>query len=146
MNYEFFDQVDHLLFKKSWSKRSEKVQDFSFWNWLLDLAIKLYFYMYLYWWSKCAFSILLSLARRFWNQILICVSVRSRASASSNLLGLDMYSFLWYSSSNLQTRKNCITGNCVSGNCGSGNWVKSHLISEQICEDIDFPKLQRKYC
>ena len=24
--------------------------------------------------------------------------------------------------------------------------VKGHLISEQICEDIDFPKSQRKYC
>ena len=24
--------------------------------------------------------------------------------------------------------------------------TKGHLISEQICEDIDFPKLQRKYC
>ena len=70
-------------------------------------------YMYLYWWSKCAFSILLSLARRFWNQILIWVSVRSKASASSNLLGLDMYSFLWYSSSNLQTRKNCVSGNHI---------------------------------
>ena len=23
--------------------------------------------------------------------------------------------------------------------------IKGHLISEQICEDIDFPKLQRKY-
>ena len=23
---------------------------------------------------------------------------------------------------------------------------KGHLISEQICEDIDFPKSQRKYC
>ena len=57
---------------------------------------------YLYWWSKCAFSILLSLARRFWNQIFICVSVRSSASASSNLRGLDIYSFLWYSSSNLR--------------------------------------------
>ena len=69
--------------------------------------------MYLYWWSKCAFSILLSLARRFWNQILIWVSVRSKASASSNLLGLDMYSFLWYSSSNLQTRKNCVSGDHI---------------------------------
>ena len=24
--------------------------------------------------------------------------------------------------------------------------TKGHLISEQICEDLDFPKLQRKYC
>ena len=24
-------------------------------------------------------------------------------------------------------------------------FTKGHLISEQICEDIDFPKLQRKY-
>ena len=47
----------------------------------------------------CAFSILLSLARRFWNQILICVSVRSSDSASSNLLGLEMYSLRWYSNS-----------------------------------------------
>ena len=23
---------------------------------------------------------------------------------------------------------------------------KGHLISEQICEDIDFPKSQQKYC
>ena len=120
-------------------------------NFLLDLMnnkikARIKFIFYLYWWSKCAFSILLSLARRFWNQILIWVSVRSKASANSNLLGLDMYSFLWYSSSNLQTRKNCVTGNCVSGNCVSGNWVKGHLISEQIWEDFDFPKLQRKYC
>ena len=25
-------------------------------------------------------------------------------------------------------------------------FIKGHLISEQIIEDIDFPKLQRKYC
>ena len=104
-------------------KQSENIQDlFLFFNWLLDLVIMgcfmyiwywriqfIFVWMYissnLYWWSKCAFSILLSLALRFWNQILIWVSVRSKASASSNLLGLDMYSFLWYSSSNLQTRK-----------------------------------------
>ena len=58
--------------------------------------------LYLYWWSKCAFSILLSFALLFWNQILICVSVKSNASASSNLLGLEIYSFLWYSSSSLK--------------------------------------------
>ena len=57
---------------------------------------------YLYWWSKCAFSIRLSLALRFWNHILIWVSVKSNASANSNLLGLDIYSFLWYSNSNLK--------------------------------------------
>ena len=28
----------------------------------------------------------------------------------------------------------------------SSRLPKGHLISEQICEDIDFPKLQRKYC
>ena len=56
----------------------------------------------LYCWSIFAFSILLSLARLFWNHILICVSVRSNASASSNLLGLEMYSFLVYSTSNLR--------------------------------------------
>ena len=25
-------------------------------------------------------------------------------------------------------------------------YIKGHLISEQICEDIDLPKLQQKYC
>ena len=27
-----------------------------------------------------------------------------------------------------------------------GELVKGHLIFEQICEDIDVPKSQRKYC
>ncbi len=45
----------------------------------------------LYWWSICAFSILLSLALRFWNQILIWVSVRSNDSANSKRRGLYVY-------------------------------------------------------
>lgn len=53
----------------------------------------------LYCWSMCAFSIRLSLARLFWNQILICVSVSASVSASSNLLLREMYSLRWYSSS-----------------------------------------------
>jgi len=65
---------------------------------------------YLYCWSICAFSILLSLALLFWNQILICVSVSRRDSASSNLRPLEMYSFLWYSSSK---RRVCSLENVV---------------------------------
>ena len=63
---------------------------------------KYFYYVYLYWWSIWAFSILLSLALRFWNQILIWVSVRSKFSANSNLRGREMYSFLWYSISSLR--------------------------------------------
>lgn len=57
---------------------------------------------YRYCWSNCAFSILLSLARLFWNQILICVSVSLREAASSNLRPLEMYSPRRYSTSNLR--------------------------------------------
>lgn len=56
---------------------------------------------YRYCWSSCAFSILLSLARLFWNQILICVSVSLKEVASSNLRPLEMYSPRRYSTSNL---------------------------------------------
>ena len=41
------------------------------------------FRSYLRWWSIWAFSILFSLARRFWNQILIWFSVRHSISANS---------------------------------------------------------------
>jgi hypothetical protein len=53
----------------------------------------------LYCWSMWAFSIRLSLARLFWNHILICVSVSASVSASSNRLLREMYSLRWYSSS-----------------------------------------------
>ena len=36
-------------------------------------------------------------------------------------------------------------GNLVKG-IDNKTTTKGHLISEQICEEIDFPKLQRKYC
>lgn len=55
---------------------------------------------YLLYWSCCAFSILLSLARRFWNQILIWVSVSCKDVANSNLRRREMYSPLIYSCSN----------------------------------------------
>lgn len=48
----------------------------------------------LYCWSICAFSIRLSFARRFWNQILICASESFRPSASSNRLPREMYSLV----------------------------------------------------
>ena len=54
---------------------------------------------YLMCWSVWAFSILLSLARLFWNQILICVSESWSLSASSHRLGLEMYSVPLYSTS-----------------------------------------------
>lgn len=57
---------------------------------------------YRYCWSICAFSILLSLARRFWNQILICVSDKCKLSASSNRRPLEMYSFRLNSTSSLK--------------------------------------------
>lgn len=41
----------------------------------------------------------LSLARRFWNQILICVSVNCNRSANSNRLPREIYSFRWNSTS-----------------------------------------------
>ena len=112
--YKCFSPIrSFTIQKKADRKDLRKIRVFVFeigcWIWWSSYI----WYMYLYWWSKCAFSILLSLARRFWNQILIWVSVRSKASASSNLLGLDMYSFLWYSSSNLQTRKNCVSGDHI---------------------------------
>jgi hypothetical protein len=53
----------------------------------------------LYCWSMCAFSIRLSLARLFWNHILIWVSVSASVSASSNRLLREMYSLRWYSNS-----------------------------------------------
>ena len=67
-----------------------------------SIELTIAFDSYLYCWSSCAFSILLSLARRFWNHILICVSVRLRRSASSTLLILVMYSVRWYSISSLR--------------------------------------------
>lgn len=54
---------------------------------------------YLYCWSIWAFSMRLSLARRFWNQILICVSVNCNRSANSNRLPREIYSFRWNSTS-----------------------------------------------
>jgi len=74
---------------------------------------------YLNWCSCSVFSILLSFARRFWNQILIWVSLKfyiikielnlnfdtdnfgviTNCSASSNLFDLEMYSLCWNSSS-----------------------------------------------
>ena len=33
--------------------------------------------------------------------------------------------------------------------CRQQDWVfrsEGHFISEHVCEDIDFPKLQQKYC
>lgn len=54
----------------------------------------------LYCWSIWAFSMRLSFARRFWNQIFICVSDNLKLSANSNRLPLDMYSFRWNSTSN----------------------------------------------
>ena len=47
--------------------------------------------LYLYWWSKCAFSILLSFALLFWNQILIWVSVKFKVRARLVLSSLDKY-------------------------------------------------------
>lgn len=50
-------------------------------------------------WSNFAFSILLSLARLFWNQILTWVSVRRRSRASSQRRVLVTYSTRRYSDS-----------------------------------------------
>lgn len=58
------------------------------------------YHIYLYCWSIWAFSMRLSLARRFWNQILIWVSVNCKRSAISNLRPRDMYSLRWNSTSN----------------------------------------------
>lgn len=55
---------------------------------------------YLYCWSNCAFSIRLSLARLFWNHILICVSDSRKHSANSKRRLRDIYSFRWNSTSN----------------------------------------------
>lgn len=55
--------------------------------------------IYLYCWSICAFSIRLSLARRFWNHILIWVSDSRNDSASSKRRPRDMYSLRWNSTS-----------------------------------------------
>lgn len=65
---------------------------------------------YLYCWSICAFSMRLSLARRFWNQIFICVSVNCKHSANSKRLPRDMYSLRWNSTS---SRRVCSLLNVV---------------------------------
>jgi len=49
--------------------------------------------------STWAFSMRLSLARLFWNQILTCVSVSPSDCASSQRRGLATYSTRWYSTS-----------------------------------------------
>lgn len=54
---------------------------------------------YLYCWSIWAFSMRLSLARRFWNQILICVSVNCKRSANSKRRPREIYSLRWNSTS-----------------------------------------------
>lgn len=56
-------------------------------------------FIYLYCWSIWAFSMRLSLARRFWNQILICVSVNCKRSANSKRRPRDIYSLRWNSTS-----------------------------------------------
>lgn len=67
--------------------------DFCLWKFQFTFR----FHIYLYWWSIWAFSIRLSFARRFWNQILICVSLRRNATANSERLVRDTYSADWNS-------------------------------------------------
>lgn len=54
-----------------------------------------------YCWSICAFSIRLSFARRFWNQIFIWASDSFSTAAISNRRPRDMYSFFRNSCSSL---------------------------------------------
>ena len=56
---------------------------------------------YLNCWSRTAFSMRLSLALRFWNQILIWFSLNCNESANWKRLFRLMYSFCRYSTSNL---------------------------------------------
>lgn len=131
---------DGCLHTKNWSKihlrlpsacrRSDKHK-------LLQLEPIFMPISYRYCWSICAFSMRLSFARRFWNHILICVSLSCNRSANSHRRLREMYSFRWNSNSNrsvcsLLNVVRCLLGRFSRRRRRATNDRKRNKISSQL--------------